>query len=469
MSARAMAHDLLVVSDVHLTDGREPAAGEAHLAPELERFLAAHERHPQRGRHYRLILNGDLFDFLHVRIEPGEALPFALKRSERARGPGTSAAKSVWRLKRILAANARTLEAFGRFLSAGNEVVVLPGNHDLELYWPEVRAELTRALRAHTDDAGMTRFRVDPWFYYEPGLIYVEHGSQFDADNRAFRWLAAEVPDEPGELELPAGSIINRYFTHRLGMGPFVGDTSQSALGYALWMARQFGFAKYFVLFTWYLSFCWRVVTWAGRRTPAVARADALHAERRSALEVAHGMPAGTLAAIDESAPPPVMATRWRMLDRTMLPRVVTGIASVLGAALILALGGWSTGTGLGAAATLVVPLAFLTAVRHTYTGVADRYYPAAAETIRRRLGVRHVVFGHQHIARAEVADEGDARYVNLGCWIEGAGFERIPLHYFEVRRDDGGSTTAELKRWPARPRPATSEVSAVRGTAQAA
>ncbi len=34
-----MTYDLLIVSDIHLTDGREPVAGEEHLVPELERFL----------------------------------------------------------------------------------------------------------------------------------------------------------------------------------------------------------------------------------------------------------------------------------------------------------------------------------------------------------------------------------------------------------------------------------------------
>lgn len=451
---RAMAHDLLIVSDVHLTDGRRPAADEQDLVPELIRFLESHARHPKPGRHYRLVANGDLFDFLHVRLRPGEATPFALRPSEQARGPGTSEEKSLWKLERILDANGPFLEALSAFLRAGNEVVILPGNHDLELHWPAVRGRLREVLLppptepAHADVSA--RLRFEPWVYYEPGIIYVEHGSQYDGDNRVPRWLAPEVPDEPGVLELSAGAVVNRYFTHRLGLGPFVGDTSQSALGYALWMIRQFGIFKYFILFGWYLSFCWRVVTWAGRDTPATRAADARHRQRRDELEAQLRMPRGAMATIEAAAPPTVMSTRWRMLDRTMLPRVVLGMSSVAAALAILILGGWTTGAIVAAALTVALPMAFLTSIRHTYTGVADRHYPAAAAAARQALGVRHVAFGHQHIARAERADEGDARYFNLGCWIEGEGFERVPLHYLEVKLD-GAEPVAELRRWPSR------------------
>src|SRR5262249_31792607 len=133
----ASTYDLLIISDVHLTDGRPPVPGEEHLVPELERMLDSHCRHPEPGRRWRLVVNGDLFDFLHAPLRPGEPVPFTLSAGERERGPGTSAEKSLWKLRKILGANERFLAALGRFLAAGHEAVLLPGNHDLELYWPE--------------------------------------------------------------------------------------------------------------------------------------------------------------------------------------------------------------------------------------------------------------------------------------------------------------------------------------------
>ena len=144
-------YDLLVVSDIHLTDGRNPVAGEEHLVPELSKMLAAHERHPKPGRHYRLVVNGDMFDFLHVRLNHQEDVPFALSPTERERGPGTSEEKSVWKLCRILDANGPFVKALASFLAAGNEAIILPGNHDLELYWPAVRAEIARAVKEAGD------------------------------------------------------------------------------------------------------------------------------------------------------------------------------------------------------------------------------------------------------------------------------------------------------------------------------
>jgi UDP-2,3-diacylglucosamine pyrophosphatase LpxH len=442
-----MSHDLLILSDVHLTDGRAPVAGAEHLVPELEKFLTVHELNHRAGGHWRLVVNGDLFDFLHVQLQPGESVPFPLSRGERARGPGTSAEKSLWKLSRILGANQRTVQALGRFLRAGNEVVLLPGNHDLELYWPEVREAIREALRPHAGDEGVARLSFKPWFYYEPGLIYVEHGSQFDADNRVFRWLAPEVPGRPGVLELSAGHGINRHFTHRLGLGPFVGDTTQSAMGYARWMFRSFGFWRFLKIMWWYFEFAAKMLRWAGKRSPEVQRAEALHRERREALEDEERMPRGSLAAIEAAAPRSVLDSKWRALDRTMLLRVLTSILTTAVAVIVLLAGSFGSTSLAVALAILVPPQVVFALTRHRFTGVADRCYPAAAQAIRAALKVRYVAFGHQHIARAEVPEEGERRYFNLGCWIEGQGFEKVPLHYLEIRR--GPMPVAKLKTWP--------------------
>jgi UDP-2,3-diacylglucosamine pyrophosphatase LpxH len=445
--AARMSYDLLILSDVHLTDGRAPVAGADHLVPELEKFLAVHELHPKASCHWRLVMNGDLFDFLHVQLRPGESVPFPLSRGERACGPGTSAEKSIWKLGRILGANQRTVQAFGRFLRAGNEVVLLPGNHDMELYWPEVREAIREALRPYAGEDGLARLTFKPWFYYEPGLVYVEHGSQFDADNRVFRWLAPEVPDRPGVLELSAGHGINRHFTHRLGIGPFIGDTTQPALGYVRWMFRIYGLWRFLKITWWYLGFAAKMLRWAGRRSPEVQKAEDLHRERRERLELEEGMPRGSLAAIEAAAPPSVLDSKGLALGRTMLPRAVTSLLTTAVALIVLFAGSFGSTSFAVALAVLVPPQIVFAFTRHKYTGMADRCYPAVAEAVRAALRVRYVAFGHQHIARAEVPDEGERRYFNLGCWIEGQGFEKVPLHYLEIHR--GPVAVAKLKTWP--------------------
>ncbi|MEM7802898.1 MAG: hypothetical protein AAF633_27150, partial [Chloroflexota bacterium] len=55
------------------------------------------------------------------------------------------------------------------------------------------------------------------WFDYENDLFYIEHGHQYDPLN-AFRDLIYPVhPKKPNHIELPLGSLLQRYLFNQLG------------------------------------------------------------------------------------------------------------------------------------------------------------------------------------------------------------------------------------------------------------
>ena len=122
------AHNLLIVSDLHIAEGLEAEAGECCYGLDaflydgaFARFLRYHEQmrreaHEQGDealdRPWRLVLAGDVFDFWDVARVPGnrQALREALGGKIQEVGTGTDAGVWLRGLKTRLAAKAAGLE-----------------------------------------------------------------------------------------------------------------------------------------------------------------------------------------------------------------------------------------------------------------------------------------------------------------------------------------------------------------------
>ncbi|MCA9697377.1 MAG: metallophosphoesterase, partial [Myxococcales bacterium] len=145
-------HDLVVVSDFHLGRGKNDHTGRYH---ELEAFFYdddfrsfcqwliddAHKRNAK----LRLIINGDAFDLL--RIDRPPQTPEATM-VERQFGPFMTPDRAARDMADILDGHPVFIDGLARVLVAGHEVVILPGNHDLEIQWPPVRRQIEHALLA---------------------------------------------------------------------------------------------------------------------------------------------------------------------------------------------------------------------------------------------------------------------------------------------------------------------------------
>ncbi len=185
MSTRATAN-LLVVSDLHFGEELLPgASAERRHAVELaasafREFLRYHAARRRDGRPWRLVIAGDLFDFLSV-VVPGRG---ARSGDVRKFGLARGGEASVVRMAAIPAhAHAAVLADLVRFVAAGHEVDIVAGNHDVELQDPAVEAELRAHLRAAgATDREMARIRVTPWFVNVPGVAWIEHGHVYDEE-----------------------------------------------------------------------------------------------------------------------------------------------------------------------------------------------------------------------------------------------------------------------------------------------
>ena len=133
----------------------------------------------QPGLHLQLILAGDTFEFLQVRL-PG------LSDFE------WSAAAAVRRLEAVLGAHPEPIAALREFAAKPeNQLTLLIGNHDFELHYRAAKQRLRRELGLSEDD-GRLRFGLT----YAGGGLYVDHGMQFDPWNRFARVEGISEPFE---------------------------------------------------------------------------------------------------------------------------------------------------------------------------------------------------------------------------------------------------------------------------------
>jgi UDP-2,3-diacylglucosamine pyrophosphatase LpxH len=166
--------DVFVISDLHLSDPREPRLENFLSDEQLKSFVLQHMPKVASGRKTTLVINGDFVDF--ARLSPHLA-------PAKDRDVGSTEEESVAKLARSLQGHPRVFETLGKHLAAKNQLIMLAGNHDVDLFWGRVREDLRKAL------GGSNRlgFCVDTWSLCDRG-IYIEHGHQYSYDNRFDRF-----------------------------------------------------------------------------------------------------------------------------------------------------------------------------------------------------------------------------------------------------------------------------------------
>jgi UDP-2,3-diacylglucosamine pyrophosphatase LpxH len=252
----------LFISDLHLSEGWDSKTGkfsrneDFFYDTEFAQFLVYHVNLSKQAdprdpydKPWKLFINGDILDFLQVTSLPPDDHPLFAKYgieltdNKRDYGLGTSEPETVWKIKKIVDGHPVFFKALGWFLAHdGNELVLLKGNHDIEIFWPKVQAafrhlideqyrlwrtEMTQGYAPDTplmyDETmppileGLQERIVFPsWFYHEPELFYVEHGNQYDPANAYRNFITPTIPDKPDMVELPSGSFLVRYFFNKM-------------------------------------------------------------------------------------------------------------------------------------------------------------------------------------------------------------------------------------------------------------
>lgn len=448
--------NLLVISDLHLGEDLLPGAGMenqsavAMAATAFIEFMRHHQRFRVDGRPWRLVINGDLFDFMSVRAGAEDGVELHGDEKHHVLGAGRREDAAIVRMRAMGARYRIVFAQMMRFAGAGHRIDIIAGNHDQELAWPSVWAELRAALVAACPtgidaDAALARIVFQRWFVHEPGVAWIEHGHQYDD---ACSWEHGLAPADPrtGELVTNVDYAGLRYISSAAPDVDTHGTEEWSFGGYVKFVAsggpRAVGH---------YLASYARFVKalFAARRLHRSVkvrreRTD-LHEAALAALADSTGVSRAQLTRVDQLSRAPMTRSTRRLIRMLRLDRMLILIGVVvLALVALIALPGWAAMLVAAAAAAGGYKAAELIGPPPAVQA-AMNYVPAKLAAI---MAVPAVVFGHTHEPR-RVALGGGAQYLNAGTWLPAIrpGLLRSFTHVAILRNADG-TARYELRQW---------------------
>lgn len=456
-----MARDFnyLVISDLHLQEAEKDPSGRLfYFDQEFADFLRHYRLFRVDQRRWKLIIAGDLIEFYLIkeRPDPEDRLlrGTALTDTDRKFFPGTDWQKSVWKLDLILRSHPQLLLALARFVAAGHEIYILRGNHDLELFWPQVQERFRLLVAQHhpvdtsfpdMKAAARERMHFLPWFYLEPGFLYVEHGHQYDEYCSNTHNLCPVLPKNRERLELAISALSMRYFAARIqNIEPAAMENINSIPRYLKQLiVSNPGHAALMPLY--YLEMLARVLGKVSQADPErEAFVAGMEAAIREEVREAAGLDEATLRGLESLGQRPILTDRWRTIRCLCLDLLLGGLGS-----LALAAGLWRGRAWVRLGALAAIPLWALAGKRRLGRINNHRNLREIARTIRNLLDVRYVVFGHSHDPDVLPLDEERKHtYFNVGTWVPGAGESQFV--YLQIL-SHLESPTAHLMRWDRR------------------
>lgn len=465
--AEAHSFDYLLLSDIHLgsdivTHLRPWAATswllrEAEVDQRLVALLDHYRVQRAEGRSWRLVIAGDFLDLVGVSLPPhGADVTTKPTAEEERHGLGSAADHVVHKLHAIVQRHPTVFTALARFVAAGNSLVVVRGNHDIELHWRAAQRALVDAIvqRAALDERAAVQSRIEicPWFYAVDGLLYVEHGHEFDGMCSYGDPLQPTCMRDPRRIRSTPFSVLLRHVarpTRGLSSASY-GYVGMGAYAVLLLHLGLFGSLRIAVR---YSRACYRLVSECFVR----AVDGGLHRVQRGQARLRRfaqktGVSTARLEALRALYVEPAVQSLNFVLRSLYLDRIFAGIMAmgvVLSALVIMYYTSLLTG-GLCA-----IPAAVLGG--YALVGRGSNTSPKAqmrlgAERIAAMFEARWVVMGHTH-EPVMTKLPSDARYVNLGSWgQDDPPEEQSAAHKssttFLVLRGHTGTYTGELLHW---------------------
>lgn len=469
----AAGRNILVVSDIHLGELSKDRTRIAYLKASsvLDREFCDLLEHYQASspgdRPWRLVLGGDVIDFLQVTMTPRQEVArdlygFSVSSAEQRVGLDNDADKVRWKLSRVMDRHRMFFTYLADFVGRGNEVVLVRGNHDAEFFWVQVHQAFRDRLveiyfaderiEGESPELFADRIRFHPWFYFEPGVLFFEHGHQYDAYSSLEHLLYPVQPWDPRHLEWPAVSLVVRWGVNLIAGMKTHDKDDWAFLDYVRYMfslrTRQIP-----RLLRIYTGLCRVVVSYYLRRRRTSARGiRELHDQARRTIAAESGLPDDALDALDRLQARPVHLTLLGALNSLLLDRWALVAADIL---LAAGLAVASPGPAVWAGAVAVAAVVNVLLLRRMAAAL-DTWAPpklrAAAPTVHRLVGTRYVAMGHSHVPEVVPLDADGAAYFNTGSWLHygephAAGAEcDCGLVHLVVTAGD--PPEAELRRW---------------------
>jgi hypothetical protein len=294
------------------------------------------------------------------------------------------------------------------------------GNHDVELHWDAVQEEMRAIIAAHAPGTQIA-LRIDfaPLFFWAEGVVYIEHGHQYDAMCANAHPMLPVSPMDPRRIALGFCDVLLRFVVRptrglrehgheRLGILAYL------AFGAALGVRGLFGLVVAFAravieMFRlrneWFGAPAKKVRREHRRRVVKFARASSIQLKRLDAL-----------FALQER---PIIQSIGGILGSVLLDRLAVALAAILLLAIVgpFALRHYSL---------WFVAAAVIAAWAMTHRWLARQRRLDPDEQMRERAGqlaklfpAAFVVMGHTHAPMEIPVADGAAKYINVGSWSE--------------------------------------------------
>ncbi len=473
-------YNLLIVSDLHLSEGRDARRGkfskneDFFFDEEFERFLAHYEdARRSSGAKWHLIVNGDFLDFLQVIDTENASPPGSYTLDGQGRGLPCGEQETLRKLAVIARGHRIFFESLAGFVAAGNLLTVIRGNHDVEFHYPAVRAgflaELETAFNKRIghdpewgkdrkiENVGADTVRFSDWFYFEKDILWVEHGNRYEGLNSFKYWLSPLMPQIPGweakrrdEVDLPFGSLFVRYLFNRIeSVEPFA-DNIKPAMKFIWWMIRKHPITALRFVFGDGRHMLGRVQrAWAHVPAEAWKIRKKEHELRLRELAAESGIGEDKLSEVDGLRARSVLKEpdfrakilRTVLTPWILLPLIALGVASIVlsflfAASILLAdmVPEFVREALLDPLADFLFPVAPWAVLLVAFFGLVlglrwlfaemetkgPSYLKHKADRIAELLGVRYVIMGHVHDPELySLAGSGGRKdeYFNTGTW----------------------------------------------------
>lgn len=223
----------IVISDLHLgmgqRDGRWSPLEDFRFPAIFRSFLES----VGKSGNTDLIIDGDFIDFWQV-----------LPQLDEIRLPqlGSTEGESLAKLEAALIQHRQTFADLKRFAEIGkNRLIIIPGNHDVDLFWPSIQRRLQRELALPLNQKLFFTTSC-----YESQGVHIEHGHQYDEANRFRNVNAPFVTDDNSvrRLETNWGTVfMSRFYNQVETERPFIDNLTPEVAGIAWALQNEFRFS----------------------------------------------------------------------------------------------------------------------------------------------------------------------------------------------------------------------------------
>lgn len=366
-----------------------------------------------------LVLNGDIFDFDSVTKIP-EKPTYRVSRFEKKNTMFAQLEKSIFKMQVIIEDHKVWFDALTKFVEAGNRLVFIIGNHDLELHFEEVQ----RIVRKRILDTpkGQQLIRFCEWFYISHKDTHIEHGHQYDP------YCVCQTPVNPFiqvhddiRVRIPFGNMAARYMVNNMG---FINPHSEE--NYTMTLTEYVNFFFKFlirrqplIIWNWFSSavvVAYRSILYKLREpisNPLV------YEERVEVIAKKSNASPKVVRELLTLASPAAVSSPWSIMQVLWIDRALLFLFGILACFQVFLILDQLIDVQIY---WMLIPLLALAPFFIFYSSTVDNRITGSKYLSGERMrwvglvtGANRVVFGHTHEPKHEVV--GLIEYINPGSW----------------------------------------------------